>query len=182
MLFRSGYDYEEVRLMDPFDSYELYVTKYVKGNMGDLTRQFNFRLTLTKSEIAEVPSSIEYVKGVETQGTDDTEVLERGTLTLTNGSCEFTLADLEFMAFTVPNGVSYTIEELDGEDLGYEVTCSNSSGQINGKGEACWFMNTKESTVPTGFSAMTGAAVMLPVVSGLGILFFIKKKRPKKED
>ena len=178
----DGYAYEEVRLMDPFDSYELYVTKYVKGNMGDLTRQFNFRLTLTKSEIAEVPSSIEYVKGVETQGTDDTEVLERGTLTLTNGSCEFTLADLEFMAFTVPNGVSYTIEELDGEDLGYEVTCSNSSGQINGKGEACWFMNTKESTVPTGFSAMTGAAVMLPVVSGLGILFFIKKKRPKKED
>lgn len=171
----------ETWLVDPLASYELSVSKYVEGNMGDRTRQFNFRLTLTKSDLAEIPASLEYIKEVWVRGEQEGEEAERGTLTLTDGACEFTLADYESIRFTLPNGILYTVEELDGEDLGYEVTSIDASGQINFQDVVCDFFNSKESTVPTGFSAMTGAAAMLPVVSGIGIVLLIKKKRPKKE-
>ncbi len=85
---------------------DLRVSKFVTGDKADVTRKFNFRVTLTS------PLTGTY-----------------GNMTFENGVATFALAHGESaFATRLPAGVQYVVEELDYED--YIVTATDDVGTI----------------------------------------------------
>lgn len=161
----------EVTMTDAYEEHSLTVTKTVKGNMGDKTKEFSFKLKLTKGSLADLPSKIAYKKGT----TSGYAVLN------SNGEYEFKLAHGESIIFTgLTYDTSYTVSELDGASNGYEVSSTGESGKITTKDVVAAFTNTKNQGVVTDAYTNSRIAILVAVLSI--VCFFIlfvqmKKKR-----
>lgn len=161
---------DAIRMDDDYIRSDLEVSKVVEGNMGDKTKAFTFRLTLTRGDIAPLPESLAFVR-------NDTEP---GTAMLDeNGSYEFTLAHGEKIRFIgIPYGTRYEVLELDGESDGYVVSGVNTSGVIGAETVSIVFTNTKNRGIPTGFAAYTGiTAAMMAILVLAFVLYFGRKRR-----
>ena len=147
-------------------SHKLTVTKTVKGNQGDKTKQFRFQMTVSGNNI---PSTLSYIKnGIE------------GTVTVKNKVAEFTLGHKDEIIFTeMPSGAGYTITEPDAANDGYEITCKNESGTIDGDINVS-FVNTKNVGVPTGAMTNTVTVFFIVLISVFGIIMIVLKRRNKK--
>ena len=175
----------EVVMTDNMEFHTLSVIKVVKGSMGDKTKKFKFRLTLTASDMEGLPSSeipettyLPYILSTANASNprNDTGIMPviaggdsddqpANTLLLTNGVCEFELAHGETILFDLPYGIGYKVEELDA--AGYEVESEGAEGMIGNADAAASFTNTKNGTVATGFKASTGLTVGFGILSGL---------------
>ena len=220
-------DDNKVIMMDDWEYQSLTVTKIVKGGLGNKTKKFLFRMTLTPSNIEGLPSSevlswtwLRYFTGMaddsiltqpgqsmlaqenpsstKIEVADeiiDQEKLSSGYkiirpplgkfLLLTNGVCEFSLAHGETINFNLPYGVSYKIEEIDAMEDGYEITTEGDEGIIGHIAAAATFTNTKESAIPTGFTAHTAINATFGIISlllaALLTIKFIRLRRIKKQ-
>lgn len=96
---------------------------------------------------------------------------------MTDGAYEFALAHNDRIIFTIPSGTNYMVTELDGESDGYTVTSTHAEGVLLDTNIAVQFTNTKKRGIPTGFSAMTGAAVGIVVLAFTGIVALKRKRR-----
>lgn len=146
-------------------SCKLTVTKTVKGNQGNKTKDFNFQLALKGSS---VPTTLTYTKNG-----------KKGQVNVVNGIAKFTLTHEGTITFNdVPSGITYTVTETDGESNGYTVSSKNASGKLVQDTTAS-FTNTKNVGLPTG--AMTNTIAIIVVLAGCvaGILLLVTKKRSK---
>ena len=100
----------------------LNVTKTVKGNDADKTKEFGFKVTLD----------------AEVNGT-------YGDMTFAGGVAEFTLTDGEIATATgLPNGIGYTVEETNSAD--YVITSRGENGTIDDEVSAtAAFINTRDT-------------------------------------
>lgn len=146
-------------------SCKLTVTKTVKGNQGNKTKDFNFQLALKGSSI---PTTLTYTKNG-----------KNGQANVVNGIAKFTLTHEGTITFNdVPSGITYTVTETDGESNGYTVNSKNASGKLVQDTTAS-FTNTKNVGLPTG--AMTNTIAIIVVLAGCvaGSLLLVTKKRSK---
>lgn len=157
----------EIKVKNTYEAKrQLTVEKTVEGSMGSKTKQFQFQLQLTAPAGKVLPDTLEYTKGD-----------ENGTLTLTNGVCEFTLAHAESIQIKgIPARSTYTVTEVDGESNGYTVTKTNETGTITADTTVS-FVNTKNGSVPTLADMNTKIPFVLVILAIGGVGFILWKKR-----
>ena len=146
--------------------YSISVTKTVKGNQGDKTKEFYFVLKLTAGDGIDLPAAVEYKKGK-----------ENGKIDLTNSEAEFKLAHGEEITFKdLPAGIGYEVTESGAENDGYTVSSENASGVVKADVNVS-FVNTKNVGIPT--SSMTNTIVMLLIVciAVCGVVYGVRKRR-----
>lgn len=148
------------------EMYSISVTKTVRGNQGDKTKEFDFVLKLTAGDGIELPTTIEYKKGKESEKID-----------LTNGEAVFKLAHGEKISFKdLPIGIGYEVTESGAENDGYTVSSENASGVVKADVDVS-FINTKNVGIPT--SSMTNTIVMLLIacIAICGVVYGVRKRR-----
>lgn len=148
------------------EMYSISVTKTVRGNHGDKTKEFDFVLKLTAGDGIELPTTIEYKKEKES-----------GKIDLTNGEAVFKLAHGEKISFKdLPAGIGYEVTESGAENDGYTVSSENTSGVVKTDVDVS-FINTKNVGIPT--SSMTNTIVMLIIVciAICGVVYDVRKRR-----
>ena len=159
---------QEVDVKNTYNpSHKMTITKMVKGNQGDKTKQFKFQIMLTGNNI---PASLDYPKNV-----------QAGSMTVKNGIAEFTLGHGDMIVFDkMPAGVKYVITELDGESNGYTVESKNASGTVDSD-KTVEFTNTKNVGIPTAAVTNTAAIAGVVVICMIGVVVMIIKKKKKAE-
>lgn len=148
------------------EMYSISVTKTVKGNQGDKTKEFDFVLKLTAGDGIDLPATVEYKKGEES-----------GKIDLTNGEVVFKLAHGEEITFKdLPASIGYEVAESGAENDGYTVSSENASGVVKADVNVS-FVNTKNVGIPT--SSMTNTIVMLLIVciAVCGVVYGVRKRR-----
>lgn len=171
----SDTEQSELVLVNVRQEYELSILKQVKGNLGDKTQDFTFRLVLTEGSLFPISDTLSVYRSVD-EGDPVTE-----TVTLTDGGFTFTLAHGERITLVLPYGTEYEVTELDGESLGYQVEGVNIKGSLTDSNMAASFINTRNGGIPTGFVAYTMAPVGFASVCGLFVLLYRRRRSKEKE-
>lgn len=153
---------------------DLSVTKNVEGNMGDKTKFFDIKVTVTNPDDGKTYPASYNVTGGSAPSNPDT--ITAGTQTT------FKLKDDETITIAnLPQDVTYTVTEADYKAEGYETTYQNENGTIAAADVAATVTNTKGITVDTGISLDSLPYIVLLVVSMSALAFFAMRKRAARE-
>lgn len=153
---------------------DLSVTKNVEGNMGDKTKFFDIKVTVTNPADGKTYPASYTVTGGSDPSNPNT--ITAGTETT------FKLKDDETITIAnLPQGVTYTVTEADYKAEGYETTYQNENGPIAAADVAATVTNTKGITVDTGISLDSLPYIVLLVVSMSALAFFAMRKRAARE-
>lgn len=148
------------------EMYSISVTKTVKGNQGDKTKEFDFVLKLTAGDGIDLPATVEYKKGEES-----------GKIDLTNGEAVFKLAHGEEITFKdLPAGIGYEVTESGAENDGYTVSSENASGVVKADVNVS-FVNTKNVGIPTSFMTNTIVMLLIVCIAVCGVVYGVRKRR-----
>lgn len=159
----------EISVVNTYDEkYDISVSKTVKGNQGDKSKNFEFVLKLTGSDGLVVPGSV----NVEKNGNFE-------TMKVIGGEVKFTLSHGEKIIFKkLPAGVKYEVTETVTD--GYKMTCDNNSGVLRTNANI-GFVNTKNVGIPTAAMTNTGIITAIAVCCGgvviVAIVRAVKKKK-----
>lgn len=159
----------EISVVNTYDEkYDISVSKTVKGNQGDKSKNFEFVLKLTGSNELVVPGSVD----VEKNGSFE-------TMKVIDGEVKFTLSHGEKIIFKkLPAGVRYEVTETVTD--GYKMTCDNNSGVLRTNANI-GFVNTKNVGIPTAAMTNTGIITAIAVCCGgvviVAIVRAVKKKK-----
>ena len=112
------------------DTGDLAITKVVSGTGGDVNREFDFTLTLTKNEYgANVDGTYDTTL---TTATEAGTTTEDGTLTVSGGTAEFKLKHGQTITIKgLPDGTGYEVTEIVPTADGYTVTKTGDEGAID---------------------------------------------------
>lgn len=159
----------EISVVNTYDEkYDISVSKTVKGNQGDKSKNFEFVLKLTRSDGLVVPGSVD----IEKNGNFE-------TMKVVDGEVKFTLSHGEKIIFKkLPAGVKYEVTETVTD--GYKMTCDNNSGVLRTNANI-EFVNTKNVGIPTATMTNTGIITAIAVCCGgvviVAIVRAVKKKK-----
>lgn len=159
----------EILVVNTYDEkYDISVSKTVKGNQGDKSKNFEFVLKLTGSDGLVVPGSVD----IEKNGNFE-------TMKVVDGEVKFTLSHGEKIIFKkLPAGVKYEVTETVTD--GYKMTCDNNSGVLRTNANI-EFVNTKNVGIPTAAMTNTGIITAIAVCCGgvviVAIVRAVKKKK-----
>jgi len=159
----------EISVVNTYDEkYDISVSKTVKGNQGDKSKNFEFVLKLTGSDGLVVPGSVD----VEKNGNFE-------TMKVVDGEVKFTLSHGEKIIFKkLPAGAKYEVTETVTD--GYKMTCDNNSGVLRTNANI-GFVNTKNVGIPTAAMTNTGIITAIAVCCGgvviVAIVRAVKKKK-----
>ena len=144
---------------------DLSVEKVVKGNGGNVEKEFTFTITL------------EGVDGVYAT-TDETGAA--GSITFTSGTAETRLSHGEKLVIHgIPAGTSYTVEEEpDGE---YSTSSTGDSGVIAAGLNESVFTNTKTIELPTGVTVPLAGVAALAAFGAAGLALTASKRKKEEE-
>lgn len=158
----------EISVVNTYDEkYDISVSKTVKGNQGDKSKNFEFVLKLTGSDGLVVPGSVD----IEKNGNFE-------TMKVVDGEVKFTLSHGEKIIFKkLPAGVKYEVTETVTD--GYKMTCDNNSGVLRTNADI-GFVNTKNVGIPTAAMTNTGIITAIAVCCGGVIIAAIVKAVKKK--
>lgn len=160
----------EISVVNTYDEkYDISVSKTVKGNHGDKSKNFEFVLKLTGSDELVVPGSV----NVEKSGNFE-------TMKVIGGKVKFTLSHGEKIIFKkLPAGVKYEVTETVTD--GYKMTCDNNSGVLRTNANI-GFVNTKNVGIPTAAMTNTGIITAIAVCcGGVAIAAIVKAEKKKKK-
>lgn len=159
----------EISVVNTYDEkYDISVSKTVKGNQGDKSKNFEFVLKLTGSDGLVVPGSVD----IEKNGNFE-------TMKVVDGEVKFTLSHGEKIIFKkLPAGVKYEVTETVTD--GYKMTCDNNSGVLRTNADI-EFVNTKNVGIPTAAMTNTGIIAAIAVCCGGVIIAAIVKAEKKKK-
>lgn len=159
----------EISVVNTYDEkYDISVSKTVKGNQGDKSKNFEFVLKLTGSNGLVVPGSVD----VEKNGNFE-------TMKVIDGEVKFTLSHGEKIIFKkLPAGVKYEVTETVTD--GYKMTCDNNSGVLRTNADI-GFVNTKNVGIPTAAMTNTGIITAIAVCCGGVIIAAIVRAVKKKK-
>ena len=159
----------EISVVNTYDEkYDISVSKTVKGNQGDKSKNFEFVLKLTGSDGLVVPGSVD----IEKNGNFE-------TMKVVDGEVKCTLSHGEKIIFKkLPAGVKYEVTETVTD--GYKMTCDNNSGVLRTNANI-EFVNTKNVGIPTAAMTNTGIITAIAVCCGgvviVAIVRAVKKKK-----
>lgn len=159
----------EISVVNTYDEkYDISVSKTVKGNQGDKSKNFEFVLKLTGSDGLVVPGSVD----IEKNGNFE-------TMKVVDGEVKFTLSHGEKIIFKkLPAGVKYEVTETVTD--GYKMTCDNNSGVLRTNANI-EFVNTKNVGIPTAAMTNTGIITAIAVCCGGVVIVAIVKAVKKKK-
>lgn len=160
----------EISVVNTYDEkYDISVSKTVKGNQGDKSKNFEFVLKLTGSDGLVVPGSVD----IEKNGNFE-------TMKVVDGEVKFTLSHGEKIIFKkLPAGVKYEVTETVTD--GYKMTCDNNSGVLRTNANI-EFVNTKNVGIPTAAMTNTGIITAIAVCcGGVAIAAIVKTVKKKKK-
>lgn len=160
----------EISVVNTYDEkYDISVSKTVKGNQGDKSKNFEFVLKLTGSNGLVVPGSVD----VEKNGNFE-------TMKVIDGEVQFTLSHGEKIIFKkLPAGVRYEVTETVTD--GYKMTCDNNSGVLRTNADI-GFVNTKNVGIPTAAMTNTGIITAIAVCcGGVAIVAVVRAVKKKKK-
>ena len=160
----------EISVVNTYDEkYDISVSKTVKGNQGDKSKNCEFMLKLTGSDGLVVPGSVD----VEKNGNFE-------TMKVVDGEVKFTLSHGEKIIFKkLPAGVKYEVTETVTD--GYKMTCDNNSGVLRTNANI-GFVNTKNVGIPT--AAMTNTGIITAIAAccgGVVIVAIVRAVKKKKK-
>lgn len=160
----------EISVVNTYDEkYDISVSKTVKGNHGDKSKNFEFMLKLTGNDGLVVPGSVD----VEKNGNFE-------TMKVIDGEVKFTLSHGEKIIFKkLPAGVRYEVTETVTD--GYKMTCDNNSGVLRTNADI-GFVNTKNVGIPT--AAMTNTRIITAIAvccGGVAIATIVRAVKKKKK-
>ncbi len=134
---------------------DLKVKKLVKGNLGDKTRDWTFKITLTDPQLVDLQASYEAIKEtpVYEEGANEPVIKEEEfTLNLVrtdSGNYEVTVTLKDGESITIkdlPETTRYTVTEIEANEDGYITTYTdNFEGFLEEKTEEVEFTNWKFS-------------------------------------
>lgn len=160
----------EISVVNTYDEkYDISVSKTVKGNQGDKSKNFEFVLKLTGSDGLVVPGSVD----IEKNGNFE-------TMKVVDGEVKFTLSHGEKIIFKkLPAGVKYEVTETVTD--GYKMTCDNNSGVLRTNANI-EFVNTKNVGIPTAAMTNTGIITAIAVCcGGVAIATIVRAVKKKKK-
>ena len=146
---------------------KLNVTKTVTGNLGDKTKYFEFKVTLTGESGKTCGASYAVTGGSYADNPTSIEIGEETTFYLKDGDT-ITIENL-------PYGVSYTVTETEAE--GYTTTQTDDTGTISAAAQTADFINNKTGEIDTGVVLDTLPYVLVLAVVGAAVIAMIAKKR-----
>ena len=141
------------------DTGDLAITKVVSGTGGDVNREFDFTLTLTKNEYgANVDGTYDTTL---TTATEEGTTTEDGTLTVSGGTAEFKLKHGQTITIKgLPDGTGYEVTETVPTADGYTVTKTGDEGAIDKDTPAtATFTNTRNVGSLTVTKETTGSGL-----------------------
>lgn len=167
------------------------VTKTVKGNLGDKTKEFGFTIDFEKADNESAPTGITYTVG------DETKTVSFGA----DGKAQakFTLKNGQTLNFVnVPKSVKYTVTEDDYTNMndptkGYTTTVSvndgNSTTSLTSNAQTMTkdaatvaFTNTKGATIDTGVILDNAPYIALLAIVAIGGVALMLNKRRRDEE
>lgn len=119
---------------------KLNISKTVTGNLGDQSKYFEFKVTLTGETGKTYAGSYAVSGGTNTSNPSTIEIGKETTFLLKHGET-ISIANL-------PYGVSYTVTETAAN--GYTTTKTGDTGSINAAEQTAAFTNSKTGTVDMG--------------------------------
>jgi hypothetical protein len=174
------------------------VDKTVTGNMGDTTKPWIFKLTLTPAAGETVRGTVNisgngtYIGEPETAPTADDNGNVTGntaasslTIAPTWDSAKvvyFTLTSGQSLSFdNIPEGVTYTIEEVEANKYDYTTTKPTESGTIAKNDDiTASYVNDKSQNPDTGVSVTVVPYIMILAVAMMGAAMMITRRRKEE--
>lgn len=150
----------------------LQITKTVKGNLGDKTKYFEFKVTLTGEAGKTYANGFTVTGGSSEKNPTSIEI---------NKETTFYLKDGETLKIeNLPAGVTYTVTETAAD--GYTTTKTGDTGKIESSIVTAAFTNTKNGDVDTGISLDSLPYLMMLAIAGAGLVVFAARKHGMRED
>jgi len=192
----NNVDGDKDNVHNEYEAGKLTVDKTVKGNMGDTSKPWVFKAEFT-------PATGETVRGTITFGgegtyygtTQPTINAETGVITGTvsadtsiaadwneKQTVYFTLTSGQTFTFiNIPEGVNYTITELEANKYGYTTnneTVTDTMGKDADKTAS--FVNEKSQNPDTGVSVTVVPYIMILAVAMMGAAMMITRRRKEE--
>ena len=153
-------------------THDLLVTKQVTGNMGELTKAFDFAVSVSGDEGDSYKVAIKGIDGKET-------VLENPlvsgaqavTISIKNGESIHIYGLTDNDQYTVNENSKYAEEE------GYSVTNQNNTGTVDVDGKEIIVINHKEVGPATGIAMTFAPYAVMVAFAGVFAVMFLRKKR-----
>lgn len=156
-------------ITNTYSANTLNVSKTVKGNLGDKSKYFEFKVTLTGEPGKTYGESYAVTGGSNTENPKSVKVGDKTTFKLKHGD-KISIANL-------PAGVSYKVVETAVDK--YDTAKSDDEGVISADKEStAAFTNTKGVTVDTGIN-LTTLPYMLTIAAifVIAAIAFVAKRR-----
>lgn len=148
---------------------KLNISKTVKGNLGDQSKYFEFKVTLTGEKGKTYASSYAVSGGSNTANPTSIEIGKETTFLLKHGET-ISIANL-------PYGVSYTVTETAAD--GYTTTKSGDTGSVNAENQTAAFENSRNGEVDTGINLTTLPYILVfaGVIVIAGAAFITRRRK-----
>lgn len=149
---------------------KLNISKTVKGNLGDQSKYFEFKVTLTGEKGKTYAASSYAVSGgSNTANPTSIEIGKETTFLLKHGET-ISIANL-------PYGVSYTVTETAAD--GYTTTKSGDTGSVNADNQTAAFENSRNGEVDTGINLTTLPYILVfaGVIVIAGAAFITRRRK-----
>lgn len=166
--------------MNVYNAGELKVSKTVTGNLGDKSKYFEFKVTLT-GETGKTYTDSYVVTGGSNSSNPNIMLGQETTFLLKHGDT-ISIANL-------PYGVTYKVEETDaaagakGEGKEYEVEYdTNASGTISAAETSTTVTNTKSADIDTGITTDSLPYILLMAFVVLSGAVLLLKRRNAYND
>lgn len=159
----------EAAFTNTYSAGQLDVSKTVTGNLGDKSKYFEFKVTLTGQEGKAYGESYT-VSGGSSEANNPTSIKigKETTFRLKHGDT-ISIANL-------PYGVSYTVVETAAE--GYATTKTGDTGSINAASQTAAFTNDKSSEIDTGvYLSNLPYILIFAGVLAIAAVFVVRRRR-----
>lgn len=180
-----------------YEKGKITVDKTVTGNMGDTTKPWIFKLTLTPADGETVRGTVKisgsgtYVGPTAPTADDNGNVTGNtaaSSLTIaptwdSKQEVYFTLTSGQNLTFdNIPEGVAWTIEEVEADKYGYTTTkATKESGTIAANDDiTASYVNKKSQTPDTGVSITAVPYIMILAVAMMGAVMMIIRRRKEE--
>ncbi len=159
----------EAAFNNTYTANKLSISKTVAGNLGDKSKYFDFKVTLT-GENGKTYSLPATITGGSVGSEKQAEVIISGTTT-------FKLKHLDTIAIeNLPAGVTYKVEETTPSD--YTKDATGDEGTMNAEAKTAAFTNTKNGDIDTGvYLDNLPYILVFAGVLAIAVVFAVRRRR-----
>ena len=176
-----------------YEAGKLTVDKTVTGNMGDTSKPWVFKAEFKPATGEKVRGTITfggngtYYGKTQPQINADTGVITGTASTETSIAADWTTLDPVYFTLTsgqtfefinIPEGVEYTITELEANDYGYTTNNESVTDTMSkDAAKTASFVNNKQETPDTGIGLDTVPYMMIMAIALMGVAMMIVRRR-----